>query len=134
IEQFMEGLDGIFNQSEEAAKTVHTSSVIVSVATLIRLAHSNPGARPVLLGMIREAAKKTKKKKDKKDKKDKKKGKKAPPKKEEKGKKPNPFADKGKGKKAPFGGKKAPPFGGKKAPPFGKKKSSVSFDQKDADW
>jgi hypothetical protein len=131
IEQFMEGLDSIFSQSEEAAKTVHTSSVMIPMTTLVRLAHSNPEARPVLLGMIREAAKKAKKKKDKKDKK---KGKKTPPKKEEKGKKPNPFADKGKGKKPPFGGKKAPPFGGKKAPPFGKKKSSVSFDQKDADW
>ena len=59
------------------------------------------------------------------------------------GKKPNPFADKGKGgkgdkgkggKKPPFGGKKAPPFGGKKAPPFGKKKASVAIDPKDAEW
>ena len=130
IESFMEGLQGIFGEAEDAAKSVKTGSVMLSMTALVRLAHSNPAARPVLLGILREAAKKKKKKKDKKDKKS-------------KGKKPNPFADKGKGgkgdkgkggKKPPFGGKKAPPFGGKKAPPFGKKKASVAIDPKDAEW
>jgi hypothetical protein len=131
IEKFMEGLDKIFGEAESAAKSVKTGSVVVSMTTLVRLAHANPDARPVLLAMIREAAKKKKKKdkrkKDKADKKGKGKG----------GKKSNPFAkggEKGKGgKKPPFGGKKAPPFGGKKAPPFGKK-SSVNIDPSDYKW
>jgi hypothetical protein len=134
IEKFMEGLNAFYSEAEQAGKGITTSSVNISMTTLVRLAHANPDARPVLLGMIIEAAKKKKKKdKRKKDKADKKKDKgKA------KGKKPNPFAkggDKAKDKGKTKGkGKKAPPFGGKKAPPFGKKKSSVEIDSSDTKW
>ena len=124
IAEFMDGVEEKFDEmsesGEEEGKGKEKEKVAFSVASLVRIAFANPGARPALLGMIREAAKKKEKKKEKK------KSKKAP-KKESK----NPFAD----KKAPpgKGGKKAP-FGGKKAPPFGKKKSSVSIDLSDTDW
>jgi hypothetical protein len=128
IEKFMDGLDHIFGEAENAAKSIKTGSVVISMSTLVRLAHANPEARPVLLGMIVQAAKKKKRKKDKAKKKD-------------KGKKPNPFAkggpmnkDKDKGGKAKGKGGKAPPFGGKKAPPFGKKKSSIDIDPSDTKW
>ena len=125
VEKFMEGLNSIFAESEAAAQSVKTGSVVVSMTTLVRLAHENIEARPVLLSMIREAAKKKKKKHDRKKEKAKKKDKKGPPSSAKKD---------GKGKKPPFGGKKAPPFGGKKAPPFGKKKSSVDIDPSDTEW
>ncbi len=126
IDKFMDGLESIFSESEAAAKGVKTAGVLVPLALLVRFAHSHPETRPLLLPIIVAA----KKKKDKKKK----------PKK--KGKKPNPFADKGKGgekggKKPPFGGKGAPPFGGKKAPPFGKgkgKKAAIAIDESDIKW
>jgi hypothetical protein len=133
IEKFMEGMDAFFSEAEQAAKSVKTGSVVVSMSTLIRLAHTNPEARPVLLPIIIAAGKKKKKKEQRKKDKAKKKGK--------KGDKLNPFAKGGEksksgkgGKKPPFGGKKAPPFGGKKAPPFGKKKAAVTIDPSDIKW
>lgn len=123
IEKFMEGLDALLSEAEKAAGSIKTSSVTISLSTLIHLASENPEARPVLVGIIRDAAKKKKKKKA---------PKKAPKKTEKKG---PPKDTKSKGdKKPPFGGKKAPPFGGKKAPPFGKKKSSVTVEASDSEW
>ena len=109
-----------------APETEKIASAVFPVTTLIKLAFSNPGARPVLLAMIREAAKKKNKGKGKSKPK-------AEPKEEPK--------EEPKGKKAPlpFGGKKAPPFTGKKTPAKTsgkgkKKKASIDFDQLDTSW
>jgi hypothetical protein len=49
VDEFMEGLESL---AEEAVKGVKTGSVLVHLSTLIKVAHDNPGTRPVLLPII----------------------------------------------------------------------------------
>ena len=62
IEEIKEKLDkGKKEEGEEEGESQTASTVTFPMTMLVRLAYSNPDARPVLLAMIREAAKKKKK-------------------------------------------------------------------------
>ena len=125
LAQFDKSFDDIIMTADNAAKHLKTSSVRVSLATLVRLAHEVPAAAKVLMPVLAAAKKKMDKKKSKKVSQEKEEL-------EEKAeKKPVAKGD----KKAPFGGKKAPPFGKKDTKTSKKvKKHKASVELSDTEW
>lgn len=133
LQAFCAAADDLVESAEVAVDSARVGTARVKLSTLVRLAHTLPGAREALLPVILAASKK---KPAKKKPSSTSKGKKEEPKDEPKGKKSNPFAKKDDEKpaaKKDDKGKKVP-FGGKKAPPFGKKKAHVAMSDSDADW
>lgn len=124
IEKFLTGMDEILAQAKKEADKVRTSSVRINLSTLVKLAHSHPATRPVLMPILLAAKKKKDKKPAKKQSQESKESKKD-------SKEDSKAKSKDGKKKSPFGDKKAPPFGKK---PVGKKKKASDIILDDTNW